>query len=179
MLADAYLHLAAALTQIRTGFASSSGVAAKMFFSGGFAGIAASVSGDAIFLHFIRLLQHAPKNRAEAARFLELLFGSPPHPLPLIRPQRTFAVFLIKELPLLQLHLEQEDHMQQKQQQLHSQQQTQQQQQQIRKLLKQRGFYILWEREMKLDKEAVGLLCQVGIFCICQCCCWRCHYFRY
>lgn len=84
------------------------------------------------------LLQHAPKTRAEARRFLELLFGSPPHPRPLLRAQRTFAVFLIKEL---------------RQQQL--------QQRDIRELLIQKGLFVLWEKQLRLSRETVELLCQV------------------
>lgn len=112
------------------------------------------------------LLQHAPKTRGEATRFLELLFGSPPHPQPLIRAQRTFAVFLMKELQLLQLPQQQTHNMAQQrepqgQQQRRLHQEREQKQQGIRKLLKQRGFYILWEKEVQLNKETVGLLCQV------------------
>ncbi|CDI73937.1 hypothetical protein EPH_0029810 [Eimeria praecox] len=49
-------------------------------------------------------------------------------------------------------------HQGQQQRQLH--QQPEHKQQEIRTLLKKRGFYILWEKEVHLDKETVGLLCQ-------------------
>lgn len=83
-------------------------------------------------------LQHAAKSRSEASRLLDVLFGSPPHPQPLVRAQRTMAIFLMKEL----------------QNQL-------QQQHEIRQLLSERGFVILWERQLRLSRETVELLCQV------------------
>ncbi|CDJ50866.1 nucleoside diphosphate kinase, putative [Eimeria brunetti] len=107
---------------------------------------------------------HAPKTRGEATRFLELLFGSPPHPQPLIRVQRTFGIFLMKDLVMLQLQQHQRrQRLQQRPPQLQQRrlhQQPEQKQDEIRKLLKQKGFYILWEKEVHLDKETVGLVCQ-------------------
>lgn len=132
-------------------------------------------------LMFLLMLQHAPKTRGEAMRFLELLFGSPPHPQPLIRAQRTFAVFLMKDLLLLKLqHQQQQRRAQQRLQQGQQQRQLHQQeqkQQEIRKLLRQRGFYILWEKEVHLNKETVVLLCQVRHTSTCFWCCWWCSFF--